>query len=249
MIIDLLYLTVLEELFAIRQELKVQLASLGKKKDQLGKIISSVKKKGKRIPEKLDLEYKSLYFKYDCLNSKQKAVKLFMNTFYGEAGNPLSSIFLHALARGTTFAGKYNIKLVAEYVEKKGFGIKYGDTDSLYLTCPDKEKNERIPDPGERFSYVVVKGPRLRNEKGWLIPIRVGDYMEYADIAKEKNMEIDINYYLGTMVGIYAYFINEDDRYQSRSSHKIMQLKDSDKKEKQINKYSQDETTKYLKNI
>ncbi|CAB5210814.1 unnamed protein product [Rhizophagus irregularis] len=133
-----LYPAVLEELSAMRQELKAQLASLGKKKDQLGKIISSVKEKGKRIPEKLDLEYKSLCFEYDCLNSKQKAVKLFINTFYGEAGNPLSSIFLRALAGGTTSAGKYNIKLVAEYVEKKSFGIKYGDTDSLYLTCPDK---------------------------------------------------------------------------------------------------------------
>ncbi|GET51198.1 DNA polymerase family B-domain-containing protein [Rhizophagus irregularis DAOM 181602=DAOM 197198] len=408
-----LYPTVLEELFAMRQELKAQLASLGKKKDQLGKIISSVKEKGKRIPEKLDLEYKSLCFEYDCLNSKQKAVKLFMNTFYGEAGNPLSSIFLRALAGGTTSAGKYNIKLVAEYVEKKGFGTKYGDTDSLYLTCPDKyfekcdeafsrkelskeaywtemvkitmdvmkklrdqinaylriksgtsylkmayeevlfpvcftgkkkyfgvghedvvnfkpktlfmkgietvkqgksqllkfigekimreamdinntrsihdiveatlreaqnkewdfndfivmgtwkpkkknlcnnrfmermrERNKRIPDPGERFSYVVVKGPRLRNEKGRLIPVRVGDYMEYADIAKEKNMEIDINYYLGTTVGMCARFINEDDRYQPPASHKIMQLKDSDEKEKQTDKYSQDEAIKWLK--
>jgi len=122
----------------MRLELKAQLASLGKKKVQLGKIISSLKEKGKRIPEKLDLEYKTLCFEHDCLDSKQKAVKLFMNTFYGEAGNPLSSIFLCALAGGTTSVGKYNIKLVAEYVEKKGFGIKYGDTDSLYLTCPDK---------------------------------------------------------------------------------------------------------------
>ncbi|PKK57795.1 DNA/RNA polymerase [Rhizophagus irregularis] len=370
------------ELSAMRQELKAQLASLGKKKDQLEKIISSVKEKGKRIPEKLDLEYKSLCFEYDCLNSKQKAVKLFMNTFYGEAGNPLSSIFLCALAGRTTSAGKYNIKLVAEYVEKKGFGIKYGDTDSLYLTCPDKyfekcdeafskkelskeaywtemvkitmdvmkklrdqinaylriksgtsylkmayeevlfpvcftgkkkyfgvrhedvvnfkpknlfmkgietvkqdtlrearnkewdfndfivmgtwkpkkknlcnncfmermkEKNERIPDPGERFSYVIVKGPRLRNEKGRLIPYRVGDYMEYAGIAKEKNMEIDINYYLGTTVRMYARFINEDDRYQPLPSHKIMQLKYSNEKEKQTDKYSQDEATKWLK--
>ncbi|POG82468.1 hypothetical protein GLOIN_2v1761861 [Rhizophagus irregularis DAOM 181602=DAOM 197198] len=383
-----LYPAVLEELSAMRQELKAQLASLGKKKDQLGKIISSVKEKGKRIPEKLDLEYKSLCFEYDCLNSKQKAVKLFMNTFYGEAGNPLSSIFLRALAGGTTSAGKYNIKIVAEYVEKKGFGIKYGDTDSLYLTCPDKyfekcdeafsrkelskeaiksgtsylkmayeevlfpvcftgkkkyfgvghevvvnfklknlfmkgietvkqgksqllkfigekimregmdinntrsihdivedtlreaqnkewdfndfivmgtwkpkknnlcnnrfmkrmrERNERIPDPGERFSYVVVKGSRLRSEEGRLIPYRVGDYMEYAGIAKEKKMEIDINYYLGTTVGMCARFINEDDRYQPPPSHKIMQLKYSDEKEKQTNKYSQDEATKWLK--
>ena len=61
-----------------------------------------------------------------------------MNTFYGEAGNSKSPIFLHELAEGTTLAGKYNLNLVAEFVTKKGFGIKYGDTDSLYLTCPDK---------------------------------------------------------------------------------------------------------------
>ncbi|CAG8767196.1 16710_t:CDS:1, partial [Rhizophagus irregularis] len=38
---------------------------------------------------------------------------------------------------GVTLAGQENIKLVAEFVKKKGFGIKYGDTDSLYLTCPN----------------------------------------------------------------------------------------------------------------
>ncbi|PKY33735.1 hypothetical protein RhiirB3_395034, partial [Rhizophagus irregularis] len=110
-----------------------------------------------------------------------------------------------------------------------------------------RERNERIPDPGEHFSYVVVKGPRLRNEKGRLIPYRVGDYMEYADIAKEQNMEIDINYYLGTTVGMCARFINEDDSYQPPSSHKIMQIKDSDVREKKIDKYSQDEAERQLK--
>jgi len=33
--------------------------------------------------------------------------------------------------------GQFNIKLVAEYVLKKGYEIQYGDTDSLYLTCPE----------------------------------------------------------------------------------------------------------------
>ena len=110
-----------------------------------------------------------------------------------------------------------------------------------------RERNERIPDPGKRFSYVVVKGPPLYNEQGRKVPHRVGDYMEYADIAKERNMEIDINYYLGTTVGMCARFINEDDKYQPPPSHKIMQLKDSDKKEKQIDQYSQDEAKKRLK--
>ncbi|CAB4417057.1 unnamed protein product [Rhizophagus irregularis] len=408
-----LYPAVLEDLCNKRLELKARLAPLGKKKQHLGKIISSAKERGKKIPESLNLEYSSVCFDYDYWDSKQKALKVYMNTFYGEAGNSKSPIFLRELACGTTTAGKYNLNLVAEFVSKKGFGIKYGDTDSLYLTCPDKyyekcdealsrkdlskeahwtemvkitmdvmrklrdqvnaylriksetsylkmayeevlfpvcfagkkkyfgvghedvvnfkpktlfmkgidtvkqgksqllkfigekimreamdinntcsiheivkdtlrearnrewdfnefivmgtwrpkkenlcnnrfmrrmsERNERIPDPSERFSYVVVKGPPLYNKEGRKEPHRVGDFMEYADIAKEQNMEIDINYYLGTTVAMCARFINEDDSFQPPPSDKIMQIKDSDKREKEIDDYSQKKAKNWLK--
>ncbi|CAI2186491.1 10892_t:CDS:1, partial [Funneliformis geosporum] len=97
-----------------------------------------------------------------------------------------------------------------------------------FMKCM-RERNERIPDPGEQFSYIVVKGPRLHDEKGRLIPYRVGDYMVYpSNIGKEQNMKIDINYYLGTTVAICARFINENDSYQTHPSHKIMQIKDPD---------------------
>ncbi|GBB95057.1 hypothetical protein RclHR1_02470001 [Rhizophagus clarus] len=101
-----------------------------------------------------------------------------------------------------------------------------------------RKRNESIPDPVKQFSYVVVKGPHLRNEKDELIPYRVENYMEYADIAKDQNMEIDINYYLSITIGICACFINENDSYQPPPSHKIMQIKDSNVREKKINKYS-----------
>ncbi len=71
--------------------------------------------------------------------------------------------------------------------------------------------------------------------------------MEYADIAKEQNMKIDINYYLGMTTAICVRFINEDDSYQLFPSDRIMQIKDSDKKEKQIDIYSQKEAKKCLK--
>ncbi len=133
-----LYPIVLEDLFNKRVELKAQLDPLGKKKKLLGKMISSLKKKDKKNLESLNLEYSSICFNYDYLDSKQKALKVYMNTFYREAGNSKSPIFLHELAGETTSAGKYNLNLVAEFITKKGFGIKYGDTDSLYLSCPVK---------------------------------------------------------------------------------------------------------------
>ncbi|CAI2202030.1 7899_t:CDS:1, partial [Funneliformis geosporum] len=67
----------------------------------------------------------------------QKAIKLYMNSFYGVTGRSGFPFYILELAGGVTSAGQENIKRVAEYVKKKGFGIKYGDTDSLYLTCPD----------------------------------------------------------------------------------------------------------------
>ncbi|GES85330.1 DNA polymerase family B-domain-containing protein [Rhizophagus clarus] len=82
-------------------------------------------------------EYSSICFEYNSLNSKQKAIKLYMNSFYGVTGQSDSPFYTLALAGGVTSAGRENIKLVAEFVKKKGFGIKYEDTDSLYLTCPD----------------------------------------------------------------------------------------------------------------
>ena len=60
-----------------------------------------------------------------------------MNTFYGTAGDSTSPLFLRELAGGVTSAGQRNIKLVADFVKSKGFQIKYGDTDSLYLVCPE----------------------------------------------------------------------------------------------------------------
>ncbi len=71
--------------------------------------------------------------------------------------------------------------------------------------------------------------------------------MEFSDIAKELNIEIDIGHYLEKTVELYVRFINDDKRYQPPSSHNIIQIKDSDERKKWINAYSQNETKKWLK--
>ncbi|RIA85353.1 hypothetical protein C1645_697838 [Glomus cerebriforme] len=50
-------------------------------------------------------EYSSVHFIYDSLNSKQKAVKLYMNSFYGVTGQSDSPFYKLELARGVTSAG------------------------------------------------------------------------------------------------------------------------------------------------
>lgn len=76
---------------------------------------------------------------FDCnkTNAKQKAKKIFMNTFYGEQGNTLSSIFKLLVAGGVTAGGQYNIKMVAELCASMQYFVWYGDTDSCYISSPD----------------------------------------------------------------------------------------------------------------
>ncbi|PKY52302.1 DNA/RNA polymerase, partial [Rhizophagus irregularis] len=91
------------------------------KKEELEKEISLAEARGGDGTDALKSEYSSVYFIVACLDAKQLALKVYMNTFYGEAGNSGSPFFLRALAGGS-----------------KGFGVKYGDTNSLYLVCPEE---------------------------------------------------------------------------------------------------------------
>jgi len=116
----------------------------------------------------LDLEvvatYEQACFNYTCANSKQNALKVFMNSFYGESGNSLSPFFLLPLAGGVTEAGRRNIQMVADFVRSRGYRIKYGDTDSLYLIPPNKCFEECDAD------YIAG---RITREEWWEAMVRI----------------------------------------------------------------------------
>jgi DNA polymerase elongation subunit (family B) len=87
--------------------------------------------------EKADQSFKSYYddltFKYNYLDIKQKALKVFMNTFYGEAGNTNSPLFRVEVSGAITYFGRKHIQMVRQKVIDMGLSVIYGDTDSLYL--------------------------------------------------------------------------------------------------------------------
>ncbi|RHZ63162.1 hypothetical protein Glove_332g60 [Diversispora epigaea] len=78
-------------------------------------------------------EYNSICFDHTCLNAKQTALKIYMNIFYGEVGNSDLPFFSLPLAGSVTSA---------DFVQERGFEIKYGNTDSLYLVCPKEHFRE-----------------------------------------------------------------------------------------------------------
>ncbi len=62
-----------------------------------------------------------------------------MNTYYGEAGNKKSPIYMLEVAGGITAAGRSNIKLAYDFVQSKNCKVYYGDTDSLYMATPEQD--------------------------------------------------------------------------------------------------------------
>jgi DNA polymerase elongation subunit (family B) len=122
-----LYPHILKKLFDKRSGMKKGMKVLAKRKEVM-------EKEGLQDIE----EYGQVCFSYNYINSKQKALKVFMNTFYGETGNKLSPFFVLAIAGGITSAGQRNIKMVSSIVADEGCKLYYGDTDSCYISCPSK---------------------------------------------------------------------------------------------------------------
>lgn len=80
----------------------------------------------------IQTDYDNICFERNCIDKKQNALKIYMNTFYGETGNHRSPFYVLQLAGGVTSAGQYNITLASKIAERKGFNVKYGDSIMPY---------------------------------------------------------------------------------------------------------------------
>lgn len=98
---------------------------------------SSQPRAGLARPGGISELYSEIVFRFTYYNTMQLALKVFMNTFYGETGNQLSAMFIVAVAGGITSWGQYNTKMVKRFVEGELYNVLYGDTDSLYICCPE----------------------------------------------------------------------------------------------------------------
>ncbi len=120
-----IYPSILKKLFEQRKQLKGLMAPL---KEKLEKLESEKKKDCD--------EYIEAEFKYNYFDSKQRAAKVFMNTFYGETGNSKSPFFALPIAGGITSDGRMMLHAVEKHLRERGCTIHYGDTDSIYMSLP-----------------------------------------------------------------------------------------------------------------
>ncbi len=109
-----------------------------------------------------------------------------------------------------------------------------------------REKYEsKISDPKKRFSYVIIHSNKVFDLSGFKLTIRKADQIEFADVAKELNRELNLSHYFeNTINGLCARFIMYDKKYEPSSTDKIMKITDSDEKYKQIDTYAQNKAKK-----
>lgn len=85
-------------------------------------------------PEESELSTEQMQFQKTYLDVKQNAIKIFMNSFYGEAGNQKSPFFMIEVSGGITSFGQQSIKFAESItINELGCVVCYGDTDSLYI--------------------------------------------------------------------------------------------------------------------
>lgn len=113
-----LYPSILKFLFNERKQMKKKLSKYKEMKEHF-----------ETLDNYLDnSEYHDCLFNLSYVDSKQKALKVFMNTFYGELGNQRSPLFTLPLAGGITSAGKTNLQMIYDYVSNQKCKVYYGDS-------------------------------------------------------------------------------------------------------------------------
>lgn len=123
-------------------------------------------------------DMEDMKFTIKMLDAKQGAMKVNMNTFYGEQGNHLSTIYMLIIAGAITQAGKYNIKLVSNLLKDLGYTVHYGDSVLGDTPVLCKAPNgtigyRRIDDLGSQFGF-DTRGKEVSDcdyqvwsDKGW----------------------------------------------------------------------------------
>jgi DNA polymerase elongation subunit (family B) len=138
------YVIILEYLMSRRKVLKKEMGKFEKLVKQADKLKSDIAKaslEGRTMTlsadeQKLLDDYPENYYRWIVADGIQLALKIFMNTFYGAAGDQNSPFCEMLVAASITKFGQNLIKDAQSRAKSLGYRIIYGDTDSMYVAAP-----------------------------------------------------------------------------------------------------------------
>lgn len=119
--------------YELKTYIQTTIVNIEKEKAKIAAELNKPKDEDRQL-EDLEQELDDLINKHNYLDAKQKALKVFMNTFYGKAGESISPLFDLSVAAGTTLRGRELLVLLSKWlVDFKKSKRLYGDTDSCYF--------------------------------------------------------------------------------------------------------------------
>jgi DNA polymerase-2 len=85
--------------------------------------------------------------------SLSQAIKILMNSFYGVMGTPNCRLYHHDLPSSITGTGQWVLRTTRDMLEKWGYRVLYGDTDSVFAQLPESD----TPDPCRAAERVAAR--------------------------------------------------------------------------------------------
>jgi len=130
--------TILKYLFDKRKEMKKTLGVCKKEVTALSLVLEKDANKEKLSEVERDILDRRdiIEFNMSSCDALQNALKVYMNTFYGESGNKLSANYNVRIAGSVTTWGSKLIQRVHKLSLGEGYTNYYGDTDSVYIGAP-----------------------------------------------------------------------------------------------------------------
>ncbi|GHA36046.1 DNA polymerase II [Photobacterium aphoticum] len=89
--------------------------------------------------------------KRDGEKAFSQAIKIIMNSFYGVLGSSGCRFFDHRLASSITMRGHEIMKTTRELIERKGYEVIYGDTDSTFVSLNSEKTSEDADAIGQQL--------------------------------------------------------------------------------------------------
>ena len=136
-----------------------------------------------------NLDPLEIVFRRNIEDTKQNAMKVHMNTFYGETGNQRSPIYKSTVAMGITMSGRARIKEVYRFVSAKDYKVWYGDSclghTPVLIKVNGKTKYVEIKD----LQYITNTTNEQTTEQTTEQITNTSNDKQYFDL-KDKSIEV-----------------------------------------------------------
>lgn len=152
----------------------------------------------------LDHILASVQFIAELLDKDQYSKKVLMNTFYGVAGSSLFFLYNLYIAASVTSLGRQTIKRMQAFAVDRGFRVRYGDTDSMYIYRPasyyqdlrdklmlavnEAQHDERATDANAFYELVR---PLYREYYAAMITSAIGEAKALVNEINAEQVEFD----------------------------------------------------------